>query len=103
MAQTAVRLAHTAGWMIVAYLLHALVIGIGDRLETDTLASRILLGAIASNQEIKNHVEENKYGKDMDIFNAKLGVTVKMGIKRKSNIFGQAYDFLRLSGIISFT
>ena len=97
------RLAHATGWLIVAYLLHALVIGIGDRLETDTLASRILLGALASNQEIKNHVEENKYSKDMNIFNIKLRITMKMGIKRKSNIFGQAYDFLRLSGIISFT
>ena len=103
MAQTVVRLVHAAGWMILAYLLHALVIGIGYRLETDTLASRILLGALSLDQAIKNHVEENQYSKDMNIFNIKLRITMKMGIKRKSNIFGQAYDFLRLSGIISFT
>ena len=103
MAKIVVRMVHTAGLLIVAYFLHALVIGIGDRLETDTLASRILLGTLASDQAIKNHVEENQYGKDMSIFNVKLGVTVKMGIKRKSNIFGQVYDFLRLSGIISFS
>ena len=96
------RLAQIVGLIASAYLVHAILVGVGDRLEQDTLAARVLLSSSAPDQAMSNHVDTNRNTTDTNIFDAMFGATVKMGIKRRSNMIGQIYDFLRLSGVILF-
>ena len=63
----------------------------------DTIAFRIANGGSGDGSEVKQREMEN-YGEE--IFNAEFEATWEMGVRRKSNVVGQIFDFLRFPGII---
>ena len=85
-------------WLAISYLLHALTIGIADRHEADTLVGKILLPASAVDQHTITQSISDASSPLIEVVSFSFDAAVKLGIKRRSNIVGQIYDYLRLAG-----
>ena len=85
-------------WLSISYLFHALIIGIADRHEADTLVGKILLPASAVDQHTTTQSISDVSSSLNEVVSFSFDTAVKLGIKRRSNIVGQIYDYLRLAG-----
>ena len=85
-------------WLAITYLLHALIIGIADRHEADTLVGKILLPANAVDQHTTTQSISDVSSSLNEVVSFSFDAAVKLDIKRRSNIVGQIYDYLRLAG-----
>ena len=85
------------------FLINKIMFGGSNGKATDTFVGKIILGGKTINNynaQLNPSIEYKILGEE--IVNLTFGADIKMGIKSKSNVLGQMFDYLRFSGTYIF-
>ena len=88
-------------WLLVTYFTYWIIFGWPNNGVKDTVASKMLFGEESNSIEmLKEGYKSELKNYNNEIFNFEFEALGEFGVRRRSNVIGQEFDFLRFSGII---
>ena len=91
----------SVGLLLVSYFAFWFIFGWPNNGVKDIVASKMLFGEESNSIEmLKEGYKSELKNYNNEIFNFEFEALGEFGVRRSSNVIGQAFDFLRFSGII---